>query len=177
MAQPASRQATYADLEAVPEHLVARAETYLEQAKGRELPEWEIIQTLRREAEEARTAALAAQAEAERQREALSQRLTDLQTQAELDTRMTEARARLQPGDRVVVPKLGYDRPGRVVKVDTRKGIASVAIGAMKWDVPIAELVPQLIRPPEVPGGGPAGKAKPAPAPKPGPRLEDFRDD
>jgi DNA mismatch repair protein MutS2 len=163
---------------AVPEHLVARAETYLEQAKGRELPEWEIIQKLRREAEEARTAAMAAQAEAERQREALSQRLTDLQTQAELDTRMADARARLQPGDRVVVPKLGYDRPGRVVKVDARKGVASVAIGAMKWDVPIAELVPQLIRPPEVPGASaPAGKAKPAPTPRPGMRLEDFGDE
>jgi DNA mismatch repair protein MutS2 len=163
---------------AVPEHLVARAETYLEGSKGRELPEWEIIQKLRREAEEARSAAMAAQAEAERHREALAQRLTDLQTQAELDTRMAEARARLQPGDRVVVPKLGYDRPGRVVKVDARKGVASVAIGAMKWDVPIAELVPQLIRPPEVPGGGaPAGKGKPAPAAKPGLRLEDFRDE
>lgn len=156
----------------LPEHLIVRAERYLEQSKGRELPEWEIIQKLRREAEEARTVAMAAQAEAERQREALSQRLTDLQTQAEMDSRVAEARARLQPGDRVVVPRLGYDRPGRVVKVDMRKRTASVAIGVMKWDVSIDELVPQLIRPPEVPGtpaGGKAGKA-----PRPGMRLEDF---
>ncbi len=159
----------------VPEHLVSRAERYLEQSKGRELPEWEVIQRLRREAEEARAAALSAQAEAERHREALSQRLTDLQTQAELDARMAEARARLQPGDRVVVPRLGYDRPGRVVKVDARKGTASVAIGVMKWDVSIDELVPQLIRPPEVPGASSVGKAgKPS---RPGTRLEDFRGD
>ena len=49
----------------------------------------------------------------------------------------------LQPGDRVVVPRFGYDRPGRVVKIDPRKNIAVVAIGQMKWDVPIAELIPQ----------------------------------
>ena len=36
---------------------------------------------------------------------------------------MVEARARLQPGDRVVVPRFGYDRPGRIVKIDPRKKI------------------------------------------------------
>ncbi len=135
----------------LPEHLVARAEGYLERTRGRELPEWEIVQKLRKDAEEARQAALTAQAEAERTREVLSQKLTDLQKQDESEQRLTEARARLQPGDRVVVPRFGYDRPGRVVKLDPRKQTALVAIGAMKWDVPIAELVPQTVRTPEAP--------------------------
>lgn len=159
----------------LPDHVVARAGRYLEQSRGQNLPEMEIVQKLRRDAEAARQGALAAQAEAERSREALNQRLTDLQHQAENDARLTDARARLQAGDRVVVPRLGYDRPGRVVKIDTRKKTAIVAIGQMQWDVKIDELIPQMMRNAEVPESGPA-RARP-PAPKPGARLEDFVDE
>ncbi|MBX6315252.1 MAG: DNA strand exchange inhibitor protein, partial [Isosphaeraceae bacterium] len=151
----------------LPEHLITRAGRYLEQSQGQALPEWEILQKLRKEAEDARQAALAAQAEAERTRAALNQRLADLQRQAEHDARIAEARARIQPGDRVVVPRFGYDRPGRVVKLDPRKSMAVVAIGQMKWDVPIAELIPQLVREPEAPAPATKGRAAP-------PRLEDF---
>ncbi len=155
----------------LPEHLVQRARGYLEQSRGRELPEWEIVQKLRKEAEDARQEALAAQAEAERTREALQQRLTDLQKQTEQDARIEEARARLQPGDRVVVPRFGYDRPGRVVKIDPRKNVALVAIGQMKWDVPVGELIPQVVRTPDVPDE--PKKSRPTPAGKV-PRLDDF---
>jgi DNA mismatch repair protein MutS2 len=115
-----------------------------------------MLQKLRKEAEDAKAAALEAQSEAERTREVLNQRLADMQKQAESDARIEQARAQLQPGDRVVVPKFGYDRPGRVVKIDPRKSIAVVAIGQVQWDVPIAELIPQLVKTPEVP----AAKAK-----------------
>ena len=134
----------------LPEHLVTRAARYLEEGQGKHLPELEIVQKLRRDAEEARQSALAAQAEADRSRDALNQRLGDLQKQAENDARLEEARARLQAGDRVVVPRFGYDRPGRVVKLDARKKTATVSIGMMKWDVPINELIPQTIRTPDV---------------------------
>ncbi|MDB5349257.1 MAG: hypothetical protein JWN86_504 [Planctomycetota bacterium] len=158
----------------LPEHLVARAANYLVRTEGETSPEWAILQKLRREAEDAKQSALAAQAEAERTREALNQRLTDLQKQTESDDRMAEARARLQPGDRVVVPRFGYDRPGRVVKLDPKKGTAQVAIGQMKWDVPISELIPQTVRTPEVTSSGVAkGKIS---TPRNLPRLEDFRE-
>ncbi len=156
----------------LPEHLVARAANYLQQSRGEESPEWAILQKLRKEAEDAKKAALDAQSEAEKTREALGQRLADLQKQTENDAKIDEARARLQPGDRVVVPRFGYDRPGRVVKLDPRKGIAQVAINQMKWDVPIAELIPQLARGPEAPS-----PAKARPAAKNLPRLEDFGDE
>jgi DNA mismatch repair protein MutS2 len=155
----------------LPEHLVARASKYLLEGQGKHLPEMEIVQKLRKDAEDARQSALAAQAEADRSREALNQRLGDLQKQAENDSRMVEARARLQPGDRVVVPRFGYDRPGRIVKLDPRKKSATVSIGMMKWDVPIEELIPQMIRTPDVPGS----KEKPnLVGTKPGKRLDDF---
>jgi DNA mismatch repair protein MutS2 len=155
----------------LPDHLIDRASKYLTEHKGDEAPEWQIIAKLRKEAEEAHRSALAEKAETERAREALNARLADLQTQAENDARIAEARARLQPGDRVVVPRFGYDRPGRIVKIDPRKNLATVSIGAMKWDVPVAELIPQLITTP----GAPAETTKPKPgASRPGPRLEDF---
>jgi DNA mismatch repair protein MutS2 len=129
------------------EHIVNRAEVYLQQCRGTvATAEWELVGNLRREAEDARQAAHAAQAEAERTREVLGQRLADLQREAQRDVQLGEARARLQPGDRVVVPRLGYDRPGRIVKLDLRKKTAVVAIGHVTWSVAIDELIPQLSR-------------------------------
>lgn len=132
----------------LPEHLVERAERYLS-AESRELTgEWELLHKLRHEAERARSDALAAEAESARMRDALAQRLADLQQQAQQDVRLDDARRNLQPGDRVVIPKFGYDRPGRVVKLDPRKQTAFVAIGMMQWEVPVAELIPQALRTP-----------------------------
>jgi DNA mismatch repair protein MutS2 len=158
---------------ALPEHLIARAGRYLERTRRDHAPELAIVQKLRKEAELARETAHAAQAEAERSREALNQRLADLQQQADQDARMAEARTRLQPGDRVVVPRFGYDRPGRIVRIDQRKQTAIVAIGQMQWNVTISELIPQVLRTPESPE---TTKPKPVAA-KSVPRLEDFPDE
>ncbi|GAC1469426.1 MAG: endonuclease MutS2 [Isosphaeraceae bacterium] len=159
----------------LPEQVVRRAERFLEENRGAHQPEMEIVKKLRADAELAQQAALAAQGEAERSREALVQRLTDLQRQAENDVRINEARALLKPGDRVVVPRFGYDRPGRIVRVDLRKKLAVVAIGQMQWDVKIDEMIPQTIRAPV------ATNASPTPARAPGaktaPKLEDFKDE
>jgi DNA mismatch repair protein MutS2 len=159
----------------LPEHVVSQASSYLEQSRAGHQPEMEVVQRLRADAEAARQAALIAQSESERTRELLNQRLTDLQRQAESDARIAESRDRLQPGDRVVVPRFGYDRPGRVVRLDPRRKTAVVAIGQMQWDVKLDELIPQTIRSPEVPdNSGPRSRAG---AGKLLPRLEDFADD
>jgi DNA mismatch repair protein MutS2 len=159
---------------ALPEHLVARAGEYLNQTRREHaVPELAIVQKLRKEADLARERAQAAQADAERSREALNQRLAELNRQTEQDARLAEARARLQPGDRVVVPRFGYDRPGRIVRLDARKQTAVVAIGQMQWNVTIGELIPQVLRTPEAPE---TTKAR-AVAARPAPRLEDFTDE
>jgi len=132
----------------LPDRVVRRAEAYLLDRRSRGVPEWETMQKLRKEAEEARQSALQAQAEAERTREALTERLTQLQRETERTDTIALARARLEPGDKVVVPRLGYDRPGRVVKIDPRKKTAVVAIGHVTWNVAIDELVPQLPKTP-----------------------------
>ncbi|MGA7497855.1 MAG: DNA strand exchange inhibitor protein, partial [Isosphaeraceae bacterium] len=104
---------------------------------------------------------------------ALSQRLADLQRGARRDEQLVEARARLQPGDRVVVPRLGYDRPGRIVKLDPRKKTAVVAIGHVTWNVAIDELIPQLSRTPDDIIAQPSAQPK-ASRPAPFRPLEDF---
>ncbi|RUL89405.1 hypothetical protein TsocGM_02990 [Tautonia sociabilis] len=158
---------------AMPAHLVDRASWYLDRRReaGDGSPEWEVVQRMRAEAEQARQEAMAQQAEAERTRAALAQKLADLQSQAERDARLAESRARLQPGDRVVVPRLGYDRPGRVVRVDSKKNKAVVAIGQMNWDVTIDELIPQVLKTPDAPT-----PAKSRPSPRSATRLEGFPD-
>ena len=88
------------------------------------------------------------QAETERTRAALAQRLAELQDESRKADEIVEARARLQVGDRVVVPRLGYDRPGRLVKLDPRKKTAVVSIGHVTWNVSIDELIPQSTRVP-----------------------------
>ena len=130
------------------EHVIARAETYLSQQRSGGIPEWEVLQQVRKEAEEARQAALLAQAEAERTREALARRLAELQDETRQADTIADSRARLQPGDRVVVARLGYDRPGRIVKLDVRKKTAVIAIGHVTWNVAIDELIPQNARTP-----------------------------
>ena len=105
-----------------------------------------------------------------------SQRLADLQREARRDEQLVEARARLQPGDRVVVPRLGYDRPGRIVKLDPRKKTAVVAIGHVTWNVAIDELIPQHGRGPDEAIAQPSAQSKGSKPPPVRP-LEDFDDE
>jgi DNA mismatch repair protein MutS2 len=153
------------------EHIIARADAYRAQRRGGEIPEWEILQGLRQEAEKARQSALLAQAEAERTREALARRLAELQDETRRADSVAEARARLQPGDRVVVPRLGYDRPGRLVRIDPRKKTAVVAIGHVTWDVAIDEIIPQTVR---TPAAAVSGSVSKAPSSRPGIPLDEF---
>ncbi len=132
----------------LPEQVVSRAEAYLDERTSRGAPDWESVQTLRQEAERARQEALEARAEAERTREVLKERLAALEQESERSMSLSEARSRLQVGDRVVVPRLGYDRPGRVVKIDPQKKTAVVAVGHVTWNIAIDELIPQQVRTP-----------------------------
>jgi DNA mismatch repair protein MutS2 len=141
------------------EDVVARAESYLRDRRSLGIPEWETILRLRKEAEESRQNAISAQAEAERVREAMIERLAQLQRETEQTDTIANARARLEPGDKVVVPRLGYDRPGRVVKIDPRKKTAVVAIGHVTWNVSIDELVPQALKTPQASVPSPPGNS------------------
>jgi DNA mismatch repair protein MutS2 len=140
----------------LPERVVLSAESYLAQRLSHGMPDWDVLEKLRKETALARQAAVEAQAEAERTRQALADRLAQMHQDALRTASLAESRALIQVGDQVVVPRLGYDRPGRVVKLDQRKKTAKVAIGHVTWDVSIDELVPQAPRTPGA-GGAPRG--------------------
>jgi DNA mismatch repair protein MutS2 len=99
------------------------------------------LQKLREEAEKAREEALRAQHEAERQRQELEQKTVMLEREAEEAVALRDARLRLQPNDRVRVPK--FDKPGRIVRVDHKRNTAVVSLGLGQWEVSLDEVFPE----------------------------------
>jgi DNA mismatch repair protein MutS2 len=123
----------------LPRDLLRRAHHYLRR-RQRRAPELAKLQQAREEAEKARQEALLAQLEAEQRREAYQQKLNALQREAEQEKSLRNARARLQPGDAVRVPRL--ERQGQIVRVDPKKNLAVVRAGLGQWEVPLEEVFP-----------------------------------
>ena len=123
----------------LPRDLLRRAERYLRR-RQRRAPEMAQLQELRQEAEKAREDALAAQHQAEQQREEYQRQQDKLRHQAEAEAVLHEWRLHLQPNDRVHVQRFG--QLGRVVRVDHRKNAAVVSVGLGQWEVPLEEITP-----------------------------------
>lgn len=135
----------------LPGHVVDRAENFLKQGSPLSSSAFDDLQALRLEAEKARQEALAAQADAKRLKEELEKALAEQRGRDRKAEDLRVARELLKVGDRVVIPRLGFDRPGRIAKIDLKKRSVSVAIGHMKWDATIDELVPLEDTEPTVP--------------------------
>jgi DNA mismatch repair protein MutS2 len=123
----------------LPRDLLRRARKYLRRRQKR-TPELLQLQKLRADAEKAKEEALAAQHQAEQQRDELRQRTAQVEKEAEEAAELRAARLRLQPNDMVRVPK--YDKPGRVVRVDFKRNIAVVSLGLGQWEIALEEVFP-----------------------------------
>ncbi|HWG44220.1 MAG TPA: DNA strand exchange inhibitor protein [Gemmataceae bacterium] len=123
----------------LPRDLLRRAHRYLRR-RQRRAPEMAQLQRLREETEKARSDALVAQHEAERQREELRQTTARLEREKEEAAALREARMKLQPNDLVRVPR--FDKPGRIVRLDFKRNIAVVSAGLGQWEVPLEEVFP-----------------------------------
>jgi DNA mismatch repair protein MutS2 len=123
----------------LPRDLLKRAHRYLRR-KQRRAPEMVQLQHLREEAEKAREEALAAQHNAEVQREELRSKMEQMERAAVEAARLRDSRLKLQVNDLVRVPK--YDKPGRIVRVDHKKNVAVVSLGLGQWEVPLEEVFP-----------------------------------
>jgi DNA mismatch repair protein MutS2 len=123
----------------LPRDLLNRARRYLLRSQRR-APGLAALQQKREEAERARAEALAAQHEADRQREEYQEKIVSLQREAEEAARLREARAQLQPNDPVRVPR--FDKTGRIVRVDHKRHIAVVSVGLGQWEVSLDEVFP-----------------------------------
>src|SRR5262249_26252425 len=109
----------------LPRDLLGRAHRYLRR-KQRKAPELARLQELREEAEKAREEALGAQHEADRQRDEYQKKVAEIAREAEEAAALREVRAKLQANDKVRVTR--FDKPGRVVRVDHKKGTAMVSV-------------------------------------------------
>jgi DNA mismatch repair protein MutS2 len=123
----------------LPRDLLRRAHKYLRR-RQRKAPELARLQQLREQAELAREEALQAQHQADKQREEYAEKVAKLQREADEAAALREARSRLRPNDSVRVQR--FDKNGKIVRVDLKRGIAVVSLGIGQWEVPLEEVYP-----------------------------------
>ena len=124
----------------MPRDLLKRAHRYLKR-RQRRAPEMLQLQQKREEAEKARADALKSQHEAHVEREEYTQRIAELERQQRDAAVLREWRGRLQTGDTVWVPK--YDKHGRIVRVEAKRGACVVNLGLGQWEVAFDEIFPE----------------------------------
>ena len=71
---------------------------------------------------------------------ACEKQLNELERRRTEFNKWVEQISSLRPGDKVRVPK--FDREGVVVRVQLKKQVALVSVGAMEMEVPLTELRP-----------------------------------
>lgn len=123
----------------LPRELLSRAHKYLRR-RQRRAPELLRLQQLRAEAEKARAEALKAQHAAEQEKAEFRSKVEELEREAAEAEALREARAKLQPNDKVRVAR--FDAPGRIVRIDHKKQLAVVSVGLGQWEVGFEELFP-----------------------------------
>ncbi len=123
----------------LPPDLLKRARRYLRR-RQRKSAHLVPLQKKREEAEKAREQALLAEHAAAQQRAEYEQKMAQMERQAKEAEALRAARARLQPGDAVHVPK--YDKQGRIVRIDVKKNLAVVNLGLGQWEVALEEVFP-----------------------------------
>lgn len=124
----------------LPRDLLKRAHHYLKR-RQRRAPELTQLQQKREEAEKARAEALEAQLDAQRQREEYAAKLAEIERQRREAEKLQAWRATLKPSDTVWVPK--YDKSGKIVRFDLKRGIAVVSLGLGQWEVTLEEVFPE----------------------------------
>jgi DNA mismatch repair protein MutS2 len=124
----------------LPRELLQRAHRYLRR-RQRRAPELTQLQQKREETEKARADAMQAQFDAERQREEYAQKLAEFERQQRDAEELRSWRAALKAGDKVWVPK--YDKNGRIVRIDLKRGICVVSLGLGQWEVVFDEIFPE----------------------------------
>jgi DNA mismatch repair protein MutS2 len=125
----------------LPRDLIKRAHHYLRRRRDRQ-GDLAKLQELKRDAESAKVAALAAQLAADSERERLVEKQSALDRDAEAAAETDRWRESVKPGMTVHVDR--FNESGTVVKVDTRKKTVFVSVGFGQWEVPTADIRPVI---------------------------------
>jgi DNA mismatch repair protein MutS2 len=123
----------------LPKELLNRAHKYLNRRKGK-APEMLRLQQLREEAEKAKTAALSAQHEADKERDEFERKKRELEEQAVAEAELHDWRSKLPQHETVHVKR--FDARGKVVRVNQLKQTITVSVGLGQWEVPFDEVNP-----------------------------------
>ena len=124
----------------LPRDLLKRAHKYLRR-RQRRAPEMLQLQQKREEAEKARAEALQAQLDAQRQREEYAGKLAEFERQPRDAEALRNWRMSLKNNDSVWVPK--YDKHGKIVRIDAKRGVCVVSLGLGQWEVTFDEVFPE----------------------------------
>jgi DNA mismatch repair protein MutS2 len=124
----------------LPPHLIRRAKHYLRRRTSRRSKEVDAMLDLRSEVQKAREEADAAKADAVQAADELRRKVQLLEQEASISAEIEKFRESLRPGDKVRVVR--FDKTGTVVRVDARRKLAAVTVGAVEWRLGLDELLP-----------------------------------
>ena len=79
---------------------------------------------------------------AQQQRDEYVHKVAELEREQRDAAVLREWRAQVKAGDTVWVPK--YDKHGRVVRIDGKRGAAVVSLGLGQWEVTFDEIYPEI---------------------------------
>jgi DNA mismatch repair protein MutS2 len=121
-----------------PLELLRKAHRHLKKKrKGRKLLE---MQKEKQEVSNEHSLILQAQVEARQQDILIKQQEVAKQRELEKSQTLANFRLHLKPGDIVLVQR--FDKEGRVVRVDQKKGQAKINVGLGEWEIPMNEIFP-----------------------------------
>jgi DNA mismatch repair protein MutS2 len=124
----------------VPRRLIARAYHHLRRRRGRGGAEMKQLEAMRMDTERARQSLLDAQQRATAAEVEFKKRHQLLQQEVDVQREIERFRTTLQPGDTVRV--LRFDKNGTIQRIDRRREQAAVLVGAVAWELPLADLFP-----------------------------------
>ncbi|MBY0587970.1 DNA strand exchange inhibitor protein [bacterium] len=124
----------------VPRGLLAKAYRHLRRRRGKGAHDLRQLQEMREATEKAREEALDAQRKADQAQAEFRRRENLLQQEADVHKEIERFRTTLQAGDAVRVLK--FDKNGTIKRIDRRRELAAVLVGAVEWELPLSDLFP-----------------------------------
>ncbi len=127
----------------LPPQLIKNANRYLRKGR-RKNGDLGILQKLQKESELARNDAVEARLKAIQEKTEYEKLKKQIEHEARAAAQLQEWRKTISADSMVYVQK--FDKMGKVIRLDSRKGTAHVSVGIGQWEIPITELLPEKLK-------------------------------